>query len=705
MSRPGASRLTPVLVASAAILVVCAARFGPGLVLHRGNDGGVLHHLELLTYDWRMRLGFDADQPAATNLAAIFIDDDDLRLVNDALGFHWPWPRQLFGRLVRELASERADRVGLDVFFLDRHRDFMETRLPDESGNLLSADDFFGRQLKQAGNVLLGCPGEVITNEWRALRPIDPLATNALALGYATADRDEDGVIRRARPFRDDAELGRVWHLGIRLVEDRLGLDLANAVIRPGRLTLPRVDGSPAIDIPLDREGMFYVDWSLAWNDARLFKASFTDVLAMDDYRQSGETNLEAALADHTVVVGSLGTGSNISDVGPTPLEKETYLVSLHWNVANSLLLQRFIKPPAGWLELCCILIMGGVAAVVTWRMRPVISSVVIVMILLGYVGLALWLFGGQRFWLPLVSPLLGALLLTHLTTVTYRVVFERSEQRRVRSVFSKIVSPDVVTDLLARKQLSLRGALRPLTVMFADVRGFTRMTEQQEEQAQAAVRAAGATGAEAEALRESHASRTLEVVNEVLAAIADQVKRHGGTLDKYIGDCVMAFWGAPIPTEAHAAACVRAAIESQRAVASLNAERAQTNRRRETENQGRAARGEAPLMLVPELALGIGINSGTAMVGLMGSEAHIFNYTVFGREVNLASRLESVSGRNRIIISPSTKAELERLDPALAARCRPLPPVQLKGIAGDVEIYEVLWDDQAPVPPRTPEA
>lgn len=703
MPRPGASRLVPVLVASVAILVVCLTRFAPSLLQGHRAEAGFFGRLELLTYDWRMRLGFDPNAAVATNLAAIFIDDDDLKLVNEALGFHWPWPRQLFGRALRELAAEGAGRVGIDVFFLDRHRDFLETRLPDDAGKPLSSDDFLGWQLRRAGNAILGCSGEVITNEWRALHPIESLATNALALGYASADRDDDGVIRRVRPFREDAGLGRIWHLGILLVQDRLRLDLTNAVVGRGRLTLPRLDGSPSLEVPLDREGMFYVDWSLAWNDPRLFKVSFTDVLGMDGYRQSGATNLESALADHLVVIGSVGTGSNISDVGPTPLSKETYLVSLHWNVANSLLTGRFINAPGVLLELLCIVAMGIIGATITWRVRPLISSYLMVAILAGYLAAAAWMFVGHRIWLPLVTPLGGGLLLTHLTTVTYRVVFERTEQRRVRSVFSKIVSPDVVTDLLARRQLSLRGALRPLTVMFADVRGFTRMTEQQEEQAQAAVRSAGATGAEAEALLESHASRTLEVVNEVLAAIADQVKSHGGTLDKYIGDCVMAFWGAPVPNDAHAAACVRAAVESQRAVAALNAARASSNREREAENRERVARGDPPLLLVPELALGIGINSGTAIVGLMGSEAHIFNYTVFGREVNLASRLESVSGRNRIIISPSTKAELERLDPELAALCQPLPPVQLKGIAGDVEIYQVLWRADVPTPAGQP--
>jgi adenylate cyclase len=173
---------------------------------------------------------------------------------------------------------------------------------------------------------------------------------------------------------------------------------------------------------------------------------------------------------------------------------------------------------------------------------------------------------------------------------------------------------------------------------------------------------------------------------------IADKVKEHNGTLDKYIGDCVMAFWGAPTPNERHAVDCVRAAIGAQCAIYELNLQRAAENKRRERENEARQASGQATLPMLTLLALGSGINTGDVTVGLMGSDAHILNYTVFGREVNLASRLEGVSGRGRIIISDTTFKELKSLDPKLAAACVELPPEQLKGFRDVVQIYEVKW-------------
>lgn len=270
--------------------------------------------------------------------------------------------------------------------------------------------------------------------------------------------------------------------------------------------------------------------------------------------------------------------------------------------------------------------------------------------------------------------------------------MFEQKEQRRVKGIFSKIVSPNVVNELLGAETLSLGGALRPVTVFFADVRGFTEMTDANQSRAEDYVRQYGLQGAEAEAYLNEQAAETLKTVNMYLATIADMVKKHDGTLDKYIGDCVMAFWGAPTPNERHAVSCVHAAVDAQRAMYALNVARVEQNKLIEEQNQVLVAEGKPPQYLLAVLSLGTGINSGTVTVGLMGSESHIVNYTVFGREVNLASRLEGVSGRGRIIISEGTFQELGKYDAELAATCVAQPSVLVKGIKNAVKIYEVPW-------------
>jgi adenylate cyclase len=197
---------------------------------------------------------------------------------------------------------------------------------------------------------------------------------------------------------------------------------------------------------------------------------------------------------------------------------------------------------------------------------------------------------------------------------------------------------------------------------------------------------------ATAEKFYEESARETLEVVNLYLAAVADAVKTHNGTLDKYIGDCVMAFWNAPTPNEKHALAAIEAAIAAQRAISQLNASRLAQNAARETDNRSRVAAGHPPKPLHVALQLGTGINTGIVTVGLMGSDQHILNYTVFGREVNLASRLEGVSGSGRIIISDATYDQLLLHALPLATTCAELAPVTVKGIRNAVRIYEVPW-------------
>src|SRR5207248_5258109 len=136
---------------------------------------------------------------------------------------------------------------------------------------------------------------------------------------------------------------------------------------------------------------------------------------------------------------------------------------------------------------------------------------------------------------------------------------------------------------------------------------------------------------------------------------------------------------------EKHAADCVRAAVDAQRAIYQINLQRVAENHKREVEN---LMSGQLPKPKLPVLTVGSGINTGMVTVGLMGSSEHLLNYTVFGREVNLASRLEAVSGRGRIIISDATYQNLLRDDPDLAKTCIALPAVKVKGIVKEVKIY-----------------
>jgi class 3 adenylate cyclase len=534
-------------------------------------------------------------------------------------------------------------------------------------------------------------PGKIILPR----RDADPIvvpvdADNNFELADFWGDKLPPGTPPKARAFTYE----RVWHMGIVLAAQALGLDLEHAVfdLEHGTITLRGNNGLQRV-IPVDAKGYFYINWELAVRDPRLEQEPIEKLLLQDQMRLAGhDQGLTNPMQNKLVVIGSSATGNNMTDQGATPLEKNTLLVSKHWNVANSIITGRFVRRTSLATDLLLITLLGVATAWLTWQLRVFSAAGGVLLLALAYCGAGFFMYVQYRLWIPLVLPIVGVMLVEHVSLVTYRVVFEQTERRRVKSVFSRIVSPEIVNELLGAEKLSLGGARREVTVLFADVRGFTELTDLAQERAVEYVRQHQLTGDAAEACYDEVAHETLNTVNHYLALVADMVKKHGGTLDKYIGDCVMAFWGAPTANPQHALACVRTAIDAQRVMFESNQKRTEENRQREIENHARVSAGLPPKPMLATLSLGTGINTGAVTVGLMGSEAHILNYTIFGREVNLASRLEHESGRGRIVISETTYEHLRRDDPVLAATCIPLEAVTVKGIRTAVTIYEVPW-------------
>jgi class 3 adenylate cyclase/CHASE2 domain-containing sensor protein len=737
----------PVILAVAVLALVC------GLRLLRLD---FFERLERMTYDLRAKTALHFSAPVATNLAFVTVEDSSIIAVqNGSLGFHFglAWPRQVYGRLVGELSVQGAKAVAFDVLFDELRPDHPPVQMAN--GSLVESDDYFALQLRRATNVILATtadatlPDLFVTNTlasgdisaekdsdgvlrqvraFRIYRHWHPLfkkleAMPELAVDLTNAiftpgkiilpqtgltnsievpvdsennfslvdfgmDKLPPGVAPKAKAFTDE----RVWQMGIVLAAQELKLDLMHAEIDlpHGKIVLRGANGIERT-IPVDRDGYFYIDWRLKPNDPHLLEAPIESLLLQDKQRLSGETNgLTDAFHGKLVVVGSTAQGNDLTDRGATPLEKDTFLVSKYWNIANSVITGRFIRRASLPLELALVIFLGALTVFLTWQLRAVAASVATFFLALIYAAVAFFAFVKFRFWLPLVFPLGGAMLVEHLMLVVYRVVFEEGQKRHVKSVFSKMLAPEVVNELLGMEKLSLGGGRREISVYFADVRGFTAFTDQSQSKVLEYIREHRLSGAEAETAINDEARETLATVNLYLGAVADAIKRHKGILDKFIGDCAMAFWGAPTPNEKHAAACVRAAVDAQRAIYELNLKRIEENQKRELENIMDS--GARPKSRLEILTLGSGINTGMATVGLMGSDIHGLNYTAFGREVNLASRLEAVSGRNRIVISEATYNHLLRDDLELAATCTALPPVKVKGIVAEIKIYEVAW-------------
>ena len=719
--------------------------------------------LERITYDMRAREALRFSPTVATNLGFVYMDEESiLRVRNGSLGYRFAlnWPRQVYGRVVQELAQQGARTVAFDVIIGELRPFDPPVRMADGSLGP-DSDEFFALEMHRANNVIIP-----VTEDFT---PPALFATNAFAVGDITTDKDRDGILRRAmafRMYRDwhpvfkqmeadpdfgvdlhkaqveprqivvprsgndpikiplDAEgnfeladflgdklpagwapkakpfkLQRVWQMGIVIAARELGLDLSNAQIDldQGQIILRGPHNAERV-IPVDHDGRFIIDWCMPPNQPQMTRQAIHDVLAQYKARLDGKTNeLQNLWAGKSIVVGSSAMlGNNLTDRGSTPLDPDTILVSKHWNVANSVITGRFVRRAPLAQELALIALLGILAAVATWQLRALPALGVVALAAIAYVTVAILVYVRSRYWLPIVLPVLGALVVQYVCQVTWRVVFEQAERRRVKSVFSTMVSPKIVNELLRAETLQLGGARREITIFFADVRGFTSLTDSSQERVAQYVLENKLSNAAAEAAFDDQAREDLQTVNFYLGSIADTLIRYDGTLDKFIGDCVMAFWGAPTPNNSHALFCVRAAIEAQRTIYKLNCERKAENQKRTAENPARLAAGHAALPMLPILFLGTGINTGVATVGLMGSAAHAVvrqgSYTVFGREVNLASRIEGLSGRGHIYISQSTYDHLRRDDPALANTCLSLPPANVKGIRTAVQLYEVPW-------------
>jgi class 3 adenylate cyclase/CHASE2 domain-containing sensor protein len=727
----------PAILAALVIALVCVLRvWNPDLIDRQ----------ERATYDLRVRLAQSFPAPVATNLAFVAMEDSTIAAIrNGLLGrpYGLYWPRHVYGRIVEELAAQGAKAVAFDVIFAELRPDHAPVNLAD--GNLVESDDFFAAQMRLASNTVIAVTPEIY--------PPRLFATNAFAHGDISAEKDSEGILRRARaffitrrwhpliadaaqkfgvnatnisvqknkvvlvadsgeskeiPLDENGEMllkkqkikvkpftdERVWHMGIVLAARELNLDLDHAdVDLPHGKIILRGAGGVERTIPVDDRGYFYVDWRLTPSDPRVVSAPIEAILTQDIARLNGQTNgLRDDFKNRIVVVGSAAQGNDLTDRGATPLENNTLLVSKHWNVANSVITGNFIHRTALASEIVIIIFLGLITAFLTWQFRAFAAAGGTLLLTAVYIFIAFAGFVKFRLWLPIAYPIIGAVFIEHLTLLVHRAVFEEDEKRRVKSIFSKLVSPNVVNELLAQEKLELAGSRRELTVFFADVRGFTALTDQMQERVAEFVRTKNLEGDAAEKCFAESARETLEIVNTYLSTVADAVKTHGGTLDKYIGDCVMAFWNSPISDDAHALNCVRAAIHAQKAIADLNVKRLAQNPERAAENAIREAAGLPPRPPLSELFLGTGINTGTMTVGLLGSNEHGFNYSVFGREVNLASRLEGVSGTGRIIVGAATFRHLQKHDPELAARCVEQTPVTPKGFRDPVRIFEVPW-------------
>jgi adenylate cyclase len=571
--------------------------------------------LDAALYDQRLRAF--AGARADARIAVVDIDERALAAVG-----RWPWPRERLATLVDRLFDAEGVRlVGLDMILAEPESKAADARLaatlarhPAVLGFHLNAQPGSPRQ----GDLPAGLPGAVLAAAWPTWHGhagnLPALQQAAAGAGFVNAAIDRDGLTRRAPLFAR--------------YEGQAYGSLAMAMA----YTL-RGDAALALSRLADAQGQVLLPYPAP--SARVLHVSAADVLA-----GSVPAN---ALRGRAVLVGMAAAG--LIDQHSTPTGELLPGVELHANLLAGLLAGRLPQSPVWAPALTALLLLGtGLALVVglpRLRLWPATAAAAALAAVLVGSNLLAWAQAGLA--LPIAAPLL---LVAGLYTLQlfFGQLAEALARRRLAALFGHYVPPELVK-LMSRDPARYTMAPRSaeLSVLFADVRGFTTFSEQLSPPDLAAL------------------------MNRYLSVMTDIVREHRGTLDKYIGDALMAFWGAPLADAAHAQHAVQAALAMQAALPALNAEF--------------AARGW------PLIRITIGINTGPMVVGDMGSR-HRRAYTVLGDAVNVAARLQELSGK---LESPVVVGEATRQALPPAWPCREIDRVTLRGRATAMTIFEPL--------------
>ena len=587
--------------------------------------------LEYKTYDRRFTLG-GAEKEADDSIVIIALDDQSFASIPEK----YPYPRRVYARMIRNLASAGARLIVVDIEFTEPDRKYPEN------------DFALAAAIRSAGNVILA--GKIVTeygsNEVRnsyILRPIEPLLRKGARWGFVNIIEDLDGFIRRYILFQD-VNGKKVYPLAVEAYRWLQGND-AELVVEGGQVKLADVPISSignAMLIHFRGPAKTFQTYSLAnvLDDHTYDLGADEDTDIFDLHREWG------TFKDKIVFVGA--TAEELQDNKFTPFfayrgkRQKMPGVEVHANALSTLLRRDPIRTVDYRLELLLMLLLAYVAAVFGLRARPLVSLTLVTGLTVGYSVFAWYIFKEFQLWLEFVA-ITAAIAFSYVGGVVVQVMIQRREKGRVKRVFERYVAKSVVENMLASGEMPrFGGERRELTVLFSDIRSFTTFCEKHE------------------------AESVVQTLNEYLTAMVDIIFRYQGTLDKFVGDEIMALYGAPLYFPDHALKACETACDM---IASLR------------ELQKRWSQNEQGYFQI-----GIGINTGTVIVGNLGSQ-QLFDYTVIGDEVNLAARLEGTNKQywTTIIISESTyKQAKER------ARARELDLVRVKGKEKPVRIYEL---------------
>jgi adenylate cyclase len=625
-----------------AALFALVITFVVGLVLclpfGRQLEAWMSDHLQLWRYELA-KVTTTADKPDSHLILASI----DQRSVND-LG-SWPFPRGVHGQFLQVLAPAQPKVVGWDVFFTEEmaasptaqnppavppsSAPGTDSQLQPDDQALVDGAKLFPRLITGATPPSGPTLNDDVIGPTQPLKRVQgdishlifyrhadlpfPELRKVSYFGFVAAPADD---LRRTMPLVVNFN-GQVFpSLSLQILLQYWSVDPDQVTVDIGHeIVIPRPGGGEA-RIPIDGSGRLLVNYRARERDFRWISYSLLGKGLADvaNNQQSEERKILPALKDNIVVVGVTLSGT---DNGPIPIDTYSPLVVANLNVLNNLLQEDYLHAasPVVWMPIYALFLFAVGNLMLRVGIAPMIPiGFAALLVMAGTAFAALW-FANEL--VPVLLPEVGILVLGGAVP-TRRFFGEEREKMRIKGAMRAYLSDKVMAKVLEHPDnLKLGGIKEVITIMFCDIRGFTAYCDERDPQ------------------------ETMDVLNEYMETMTQVVFKHDGTIDKYIGDCIMAFWNQPELQPDHPQRAVQCAMEMRAALAEFTAKRVGTE--------------------LANFECGIGIHTGEALVGNMGSSLKR-NYTAMGSTVNLASRLESLTKKlgERILISVDTRDLLQ---------------------------------------------
>lgn len=634
-------------------LSACGVGLAAVILLGLLEWGGVLAPVERVLSDQKTRLLSDAVS-ASGRVKLILLDQATLDWGLEENQLSWPWPRQAYVPILDFCRRAGARAVGFDVLYTEpsAYSDFDDQSLAEAMQKtdrltlaaFLSSDPPSSTKAAASqlpSNAVIQVSGNVDSgrsSHQSILLPIDALRSAAGRLGNVSARADTDGVYR-SLPVVESLEGQWMASLGAALYLQGEFEAVPELQIQDQHIRI----GDQTFSVASDLSGR------LRYRDRESFEVYSASAVIQSELRlQAGDKPVldPTAFEDAYVLFGFSAPG--LKDLRPTPLNPAAPGVLIHATLLDNLLQKDLLKGiPTGWVILFTVLLaVGGSRAMFATSGAGQAAALIL---LLPLIPLGASYGAGMNGWvLPVVFPGLS-LFFALVGTLGLRYATEGRQKRFIKQAFRHYLSPAVIDQILEDpSQLRLGGERRELSLLFSDIAGFSSIAE----------------GMDPESLT--------ALLNEYLSLLTDIIQSQGGTVDKFIGDAIVAFWNAPLTQEDHSARALKAAAACQRALAEKN-----------EEFEARYGTG---------LSTRFGLHRGEVVVGNMGSRER-FDYSVLGDAANLASRLEGV---NKVFGTAILASEdlWNASDAACAGRC--IGQVRVVGRSEPVRIYEV-YPEAAP--------